>query len=192
MESKFFTFFAPYFNFIDSGKFFREPFKYLYMLIAGANIFFPLYILYDALDGGILDAPGKVLFLFILLWLIIAVAGLLSFQLWWNRKDKVIINAGPDFTATPAFAHFLQTAGEHLGSWCAAVGTLFGLITLVFEEAKALGRFLAEGPFGYLPIGPGVNGMLSSIIFGFICIVGFRVAAELLNARVTVANNSKK
>jgi hypothetical protein len=192
MESKFFTFFAPYFNFIDSGKFFREPFKYLYMLIAGANIFYPLYILYWALDENILDAPGKVLFLFILLWAVIAVAGLLSFQLWWNRKDKVIINAGADFTSTPAFAHFIQTAGEYLGSWCAVVGVLFGLITLVFEEASVLGKYLLAGPFSELPIGVGMNGILYSVIYGFVYIVFFRVLAEILNGIITIANNSKK
>ena len=34
MDNKFFTFIKPYLSYIDSGQFFRQPFSWLYMVMA--------------------------------------------------------------------------------------------------------------------------------------------------------------
>lgn len=190
MENKFFNFFQPYFDFIDSGKFFRTPFKYLYMLLAVVNLLFPLYVLYEALDNKIFDAPGKILFAFFLLWLILLVAGWLSFQLWWNRKDKVEQVSAPadDFVAIPVYSHFIQTFGEYIGSWIACVGTIFGIITVLFEGSDSLRSLLSIFPLGK----GGVETIVESLVTGFVIIVGFRVVAELLRGIVSIANNTKR
>jgi hypothetical protein len=190
-DSKFFTFIHPYLKQIDNGKFFRNPFSWLYILIAAANILFPLYMLYTAIDNNILDLPAKYSITFFLTWSVIAFAGWLSFQLWWDRKSKVVRTSGStdDFVATPVFSHFIQTLGEWLGSWIGAVGfliTLFGFIFLG-DDAKDLNReiglkFISSGPI-FLLLFP---------VIGFFIVVFTRFLAEMFRALASTANNTKK
>jgi len=88
MNSKFFTFIKPYLSYIDTGQFFRQPFSWLYAIMAVINLCLPFYIFYQAADNHIFDAPAKMVTLFLLVWLIIAFASWVSFQLWWDRKEE--------------------------------------------------------------------------------------------------------
>lgn len=81
-------------------------------------------------------ASFKLILAFILIWIIVAGLGWISFQLWWDRKDKVSTSSDEkdQFVATPVFSHFIQTMGEWLCVWIGIGGCLI----LVFT------RFLAE------------------------------------------------
>ena len=191
MDNKFFTFIKPYLAFIDSGQFYRNPFSWVYTIIAILNILFPIYLFYTAVDGGIFEKPAKFMVTFLLIWLAVAFASWLSFQLWWDRRTKVISTtvAGDDFVATPVFSHFIQTMGEWLGTWIGIVGFAVALFTTLL-----LGN---EGYFFSARIGvPFVqSGLLNIVImpiYGFFIIVFTRFLAEQFRALASIANNTKK
>jgi hypothetical protein len=190
MNNKFFTFIKPYLGYIDSGKMFRQPIGYVYMALAIINALLPLYILVEALDGNVFDLPGKVVVIFLILWIIIAIAGWISFQLWWDRKTKVNETSaeGDEFVAIPVYSHFVQTFGEWAGTWFAVVGFFFGIFTELVEESRMIGGFI---PGGFLR-GGGIESALISLVAGYLIIVLSRASAEMLRAIVSIANNTRK
>lgn len=53
MNNKLFAFFETVWSYIDTGKFYREPFRWLYAVIAVLNLLFPLYIIFLTIDSGL-------------------------------------------------------------------------------------------------------------------------------------------
>ena len=193
MDSKFFTFIKPYLAYIDNGKLFRKPFNWLYIIMALFNLYIPFYILYVAIDNGVFGSHGeaKVIFGFLLAWLIIAFACWIGFQLWWNRKDIVEkLSAEKDeFTATPPMSHFIQTLGEWLGIGLGLIGFLFGLLSIIAlgDVGKEISR---ESGIGFL--GAGIWSVILSPIYGFLIIAITRFWAEQIRVLITIAKNTKK
>jgi hypothetical protein len=190
MNNKFFTFIKPYLSYLDNGNLYRQPFSWLYIILAAVNLLFPFYVLYLAIDGHIFDMPGKFIFAFILFWLVLLFAGWLSFQLWWDRKENVLKTAtdGSRYPATPVVAHFIQTFGEWLGTWIAVVGFSFALIATIFLGSQA--SYLSSGLD--LPLNAGIASIILMPIYGFLIIVFSRLLAEQLRALVDIASNTKK
>jgi len=191
MDNKFFTFIKPYLSFIDNGHLYRKPFSWLYTLLAVVNLILPIYIFYKAVDNNIFDTPAKFVIVFLLVWLIIAFASWVSFQLWWDRKTKVTTTSveGDEFVATPVFSHLIQTLGEWLGTWIGIVGFSVALLTTIIlgDEANYLSYqigipFLKTG-FLFVVLMP---------IYGFLIIVGTRFLAEQFRALSSIANNTRK
>ena len=191
MENKFFTFIRPYLSFIDNGHFFRKPFSWLYTILAIVNLLIPIYVFYQASDYRIFDSPAKYVIVFLLLWVIVAFAGWVGFQLWWDRKSKIDMStaASDEFIATPALSHFIQTFGECIGTWIGLVGFGFALLTtfILGDEGYYLGRGLGI-PF----LETGWMAILRMPIIGFIIIVFSRFLAEQIKALSAIANNTKK
>jgi hypothetical protein len=190
MDNKFFTFIKPYLSFIDKGNLYRKPFNWLYIALAALNLLYPLYFLYIVIEGGILHWAGaKEIFFFIFIWLVIAVAAWVSFQIWWDRKDKIlnVTAEGADFPATPVISHFIQTFGEWFGTWFAIVGFGFSVFALIFFGMMDY----RSSPFD-LPIYPGIWGIILNPIIGFLIIVFSRFIAEQIRTLATIANNTKK
>lgn len=191
MENKFFTFIKPYLSFIDNGHLYRKPFSWLYTLLAVVNLILPIYIFYQAADNGIFDAPAKFIIVFLLVWIIIAFASWISFQLWWDRKSKVITTSseGDEFVATPVFSHLIQTIGEWLGTWIGIVGFSVALLTTLIlgDEGYYLSRQLGLGfmKTGFIFI-------ILMPIYGFLIIVATRFLAEQFRALSSIANNTRK
>ena len=52
MNNKLFTFLDPLLGYIDNGRFFREPFRWLYVIFAVLNLLFPIAILVKVIDMG--------------------------------------------------------------------------------------------------------------------------------------------
>ena len=189
MNSKYLEFYRPFLEYIDSGKFFRTPFSWLYAVLAGFNLLFPLVILYMAIDNHMFSAGASFVFAFLILWIVILIASWLGFQIWWNRRDVLIsqISYDADFIATPVYAHFVQTAGEWCGSWVAIVGAGAGLVASIFLPEGGLGNML---PIPFLSSG----GFLSVIIMpivGFLIIISSRFGAEMIRALAAIAINTK-
>ncbi|MBP6290036.1 MAG: hypothetical protein KA407_00195 [Spirochaetes bacterium] len=191
MDNKFFTFIKPYLSYIDNGLLYRKPFSWLYTLIAIINLVLPIYFLYQAIENNIFDFPAKFIILFLLIWIIIAFASWISFQLWWDRKSKVISisSEGDDFIVTPVFSHLIQTIGEWLGTWIGIVGFSVALLTtiMVGNEASPLLNLIGI-PF----VGTGFLFVILMPIYGFLIIVGTRFLAEQFRALTSIANNTKK
>jgi len=191
MSSKFFTFAKPYLSAIDHGHLFRRPFSWLYTLIAGLNLLFPAYIMYEAVDKRIFSAAGKYILVFVLTWIIILLASWISFQLWWDRKSKVTASSSEDdqFIATPVFAHFIQTTGEWLGTWIAIVGTGVALLASVILGSDA---YYFTRKIGIPFVETGIVFVVLMPIYGFLIITGTRFLAEQFKALASIANNTKK
>lgn len=187
MKEKLFTCIKPYLDYIDAGKLYKQPFCILYRVIAVLLGLFPLYLLYAAIDMGVFRSGAKMLIAFILIWLVLAVAGYLSFQLWWDRSEKVqqTSSTGDDFTATPVVSHLIQTSGEWLGSYMAVVGFCVSLIGWIF-----LGSDMSIP--GIPALNMGLMGLIYFPIAGFLTIVISRFTAELCRALVSIANNTRK
>jgi len=190
MQNKFFTFIAPYLSSIDDGKFFRKPLSWLYSLIALVNLVVPFFVL--VVFGRYFFRGGAIYFLgSVLVWLTIGGACWIGFQIWWNRKEKINLSSstGDDFIATPAFAHFIQTLGEWIGTLIGFLGFMFGIFSII-----ALGD-LIDYFSDFLGVGFINMGMFSVIIapvYGFLIIIITRFLAEQIRALVTIANNTKK
>lgn len=191
MENKFLTFIRPYLSFIDNGHFFRKPFSWLYTLLAIINLLIPINVFYQASDNRIFDSPAKYIIVFLLVWVIIAFASWVGFQLWWDRKSKINMasTAGDEFIATPALSHFIQTLGEWIGTWIGLVGFGFALLATIIlgDEGYYLGN-----SFGIPYLNTGWMAILSMPIVGFLIIVFSRFLAEQIKALSAIANNTKQ
>ena len=191
MDNKFFTFIRPYLSYIDNGHFFHKPFNWLYTLLAIVNLFIPIYVFYQASENNIFDSPAKFVIVFLLLWVIIAFAGWVGFQLWWDRKSKIDMSstAGDEFIATPALSHFIQTFGEWIGTWVGLVGFGFALLSSIILGAD--GDYLARNlDIPYL--NTGWLFVITMPIAGFLIIVFSRFLAEQIKALSAIANNTKQ
>lgn len=191
MKDLFFNFAKPYLEYIDKGKIYRDPFNWLYMLLGALNLVFPLYVFYLAIDNNIFDAGAKFVITFLLIWVVLAFAGWISFQIWWDRKDNVstISSDRDEFKATPVFSHFIQTFGEWMGTWIAIVGFGTALLATIFlgDEARMFTRAT-----GLDFLGTGFLSIFLMPVYGFLVLVGSRFLAELFRAIAAIANNTRK
>ncbi len=191
MDNKFLTFIKPYLSFIDNGHLYRKPFSWLYSILAIINLILPLYVFYMAVDNHIFDSPAKFIIVFLLVWIIIAFASWVSFQLWWDRKSKIIETSkeGDEFVATPVFSHLIQTIGEWLGTWIGIVNFGTALLTTIIlgDEGYYLSRQI-----GFDFIETGWLFIVLMPIYGFLIIVATRFLAEQFRALASIANNTRK
>lgn len=188
-DNKFFSFFDPVLKYIDTGKFFREPFRWLYAILAILNLLTPIVLLVMAINNDLFQyGGGRMIAAFILVWLVIAFVSWLGFQIWWNRREKVYAaaTAHDDFVAIPVFSHFIQTFGEWAGMFVGIGGALLTLIAAIFLNGDASMLRLPLVGSGAL-----INIVLHPI-YGFIIVVVTRAAAETFRALAAIANNTKK
>ncbi|WP_291529927.1 hypothetical protein [Bacteroides sp. UBA939] len=184
MKNKLFTFLNPLLGYIDNGHFFREPFRWLYVIFAVLNLLFPIFVLVQAINADFFKyAEGKIIFAFILIFIILCAGAWASYLFWMNRKDKLkeSIEEDNEFVAIPVVSHLTQTVGEWFGLYIGVIGTLCALIIFIFG-AKGVGSILPIpiGTFFLLPI------------YGFLVVVLARLVAELYRALAAIANNTKK
>ena len=191
VRSVFFSFIKPYLALIDSGKLFREPFGWFYMVFAILNLLFPFYMMYEMIKNGIFDAPFKLVIGILLIWLVIVLVCWISFQLWWDRKSKIstISAEGVDFIATPVYSHFIQTLGEWIGTAVAVVGFCGTLLAWMFLAGNDMG-FLELLPIDFDKLG--IAALIIFPIVGFFIIITSRFAAEQFRALAAIANNTRK
>ena len=181
MNNKLFTFLAPLLGYIDNGRFFREPFRWLYVIFAVLNLLFPIAILVKVIDTGFFKfAEGKAIFAFILIFIILCGGAWASYLLWMNRKNKLkeVIQEDNEFIAIPVVSHLTQTVGEWLGLYIGVVGTLCSLIIAL----------LAANELQYvMPVSTGIFFLMP--IYGFLIVVFARLLAELYRALATIPRN---
>ena len=185
-QTKFFRLFDGFINSMGHSNFFKKPLRWLYILFAFLNLLAPVYALFKFISNDLLNATGIG---GVMIWLVIAFAGWMGFQLWWNRKDKIdgYYKAGDDFFAIPLFSHYIQTIGEWLGITIAILGAGSSLVAWIFFSGErgnlSMGFPLPMQQFG-------IAGIIISPVLGFIIILAAKVAAELYRTFSAIANNT--
>jgi len=185
MKGIFFDFIKPGLNLVDNGSFFKRPFSWLYVVFAALNLLMPLFILYQAIQFKLFSGGFKFVIAFILMWIFVAAASWVGFQIWWNRKDKVLESSteSDEFVSTPVFTHFIQSLGEWLGSFIAIAGFGVALVSTIFGTGGLPGLDMLGGGFINIILAP---------LQGFLIIIVFRFIAEQARALVQIANNTRK
>jgi hypothetical protein len=180
----FFTFSGPYLDFLDKGKIFN----FIYIVMAVANLIIPFVVLYQVIDSGFFSYGAKYVFAFIFIWLSLVFSCWIGFQLWWNRRKKVINIGSSEFIATPIFSELLQTFGEWLGTMVGITGALGGLLASIFlgKDVNYLFRAIGMGFMQY-----GVLSVVIGPVIGFFIIIIFRFFAEQLRLLASLVNNTK-
>lgn len=185
-KNPFFIFSKPYLDFIGKGKIFG----FVYYIMAVINLFTPFGVIYMTIDSGVFRYVGaKYIFAIIFSWLVIAFASWIGFQLWWNRRAKVMNSASTEFIATTSFSEILQTYGEWLGTLFGIIGAGVGLIALIFLGNEANNLFGYIG-LDFMSFGPMV--IFIGPVIGFFIVIIFRFFAEQLRLFASLVNNTKE
>ncbi len=191
MDSKFFTFIKPYLAFLDKGDLFRKPFSWFYVFIGGLNLLIPVTVLIAAIKNDIFKFPASAIVLFLILMVFFIITGWINFQIWWDRKTKVLETSASndEFVATQAFSHFLQTAGESFGVWIGVIGFVFALLTTLFmsKDAYLFSRMLPD----FLFLKTGLFYIILAPVQGFLIVLFTRFLAEQIRVFASIANNTK-
>jgi len=182
----FFSFSGPYLDFIDKSKIFT----FVYYVMAIVNLILPFAILYKVIDSGFFKYVGaKYVFAFVLSWIVIVFASWIGFQLWWNRRKKIVNLETSDFGTTLIFCEIIRTSGEWLGTLIGIIGAGAGLLASIFLGNDVNDLFRMIG-MGYLSFGPLI--IIVGPIIGFSLIILFRFIAEQLRIFATIADSTRK
>ena len=174
MNNKLFTFLDPLLGYIDNGRFFREPFRWLYVIFAVLNLLFPIFILAKVIEMDFFKyAEGKLILAFILLFIILCAGAWGSYLLWMNRKNKLkeAIQEENEFIAIPVASHLTQTMGEWLGLYIGVIGTLCSVVIAIFaaNDVFAHARQQSCNALSASPVLPFLTSSIPTIIhiYGF-------------------------
>lgn len=187
-------------DYVGSTDFFRTPLSFFYLVIGVLNLAAPLYLGYDLLKGeslnvGLLDLPAKMAIVVTLYWIILLVAGWISFELWRSRVKRLPTAADDqdEFAATPLYAHLVRTSGEWLGLWVATVGFLGGGLMQLAMLTDMMERRDAEALMSALGLpSPGLALAIGAPIVGYLLVFSTRALAETISALTAVANNTRR
>jgi uncharacterized membrane protein len=190
---KFIDSLKSFLQYVDDGKFFRNPMKWLYGIIAIINIAAPIYLIVKAIDSGMFGyLGGWDIVVFIIAWLLLLAGFCLLGIFWWLRKDQISSQseAIAEFPATPVFAHFVRTFGEWLGLLTGGVMFVVVLVMFIlsgFKDGGSVSLFSS-----LLPFGSGIVSIIMMPVFGFIMILFFRFLSERIKVLVAIERNTKK
>jgi len=185
-EKKFFSFSRPYLDFIDKSKIYGL----IYFVMAVINLIIPFVILYQVIDSGIFRyLEAKFIFAFILSWIVVVFACWVGFQLWWNRRKRVVELGTTEFSATMIFSEILQTSGEWLGTLIGIIGAGAGLFAFIFlgNDLNEIFRMIGMRS---LALGPAV--IIAGPIIGFVIIILFRFLAEQLRLFASLVEHTRE
>jgi hypothetical protein len=188
-DNKFTGFIQPVLNLIDNGVIYRKGFWLLYLISAGAALLVPVLMMVGFISNGLFRAPVGVVVGIVFVWLALAFACWLGFQVFWNRMKKIdtLFKEGEDFIAMPLVADYIKTLGEY---YCLfLIGCIPGLVLLgIFAMfSDTLKYFIPLAALGiglvFASIGIGILGYLIMLLAKFF--------AESLAAFAAIANNTK-
>lgn len=191
MENKFFTFIRPYLALIDTEEGIVKANDWLHVIMAMANLFFPIYIFYQGLEFHIFQLDARPVSFFLLLWLLIVFISWVSFQLWMDRRAKIkaYIEENEGFTSTAIYAHLIRTMGEWLGTWIGFIGFIGPLLVATVFSAEAQ---IFTMLFGDSLVSLGVLSAMLMPIAGFLLILTTRYLAEFINLFPELVRNTHK
>lgn len=163
-------------NYVDSGKFFRQPVKFLYYLLSVVTFGLPI-----GLFGTMTDMwdwiSGKEIFMYILLIIAGLFIAICCCYLWIKRAGSLQLDASENsrFIAIPILANILQTMGEWAFVTVGAGGFIISLIYTIFGESSS--EF-------------GAAGIIILPAAGYLSCLFMRFLAESTMALAHIANNT--
>lgn len=196
---------TKFLSLIDSGKFFVQPMRWLYILFAVLS-FVPalitLYVMYEyGIDGTLKYASGWMKFsgyLFCFIFAIfVIVTAILMFYFWMNRSHAVsqVVKEGDQIVAMPVWAHLVQSTFESWGVYISIIpstGAALFYIWGIFTGFKAINYYTTVGEFFKTLF----VGLLVLALFAFICLlVGYVIIliahyiGESIRVRAQIAND---
>ena len=190
-EYSFFLHFSkPYSDAIDNGTFFQKPTSWIYTLIGLLCLLGPLVVAVQAINNSFFDLEGEYVFMGLLFWVIYSLVSLISFQIWMNRKNKLLeLDGSKGFLVTTIMANIISTAGECYGVVVGIMGFFASLCSLLFDEF----RFITREFSGLLPFGEiGLVGLVLFPVVGYTIVISFRFVSELIMGIAQIARNTAK
>ena len=186
----FLHFSKPYSDAIDNGTFFQKPISWLYTLIGSFFLLMPLVIAAAAIDDNFFNAPEKYILIGLLFWAIFSLVCLTFFQIWINRKNKLLkLDGSKGFLATTIMANIISTTGECYGVAVGILGFFASLFSLFIDEMGYLTSQFSEFiPFGEI----GLVGLILFPILGYTMVISFRFFSELIMGVAQIARNTAK
>ena len=186
-ESSFFLNWSkPFIDSIDNGDFFKKPASWLYSLNGISFLLIPLVIAFQAFDNYFFDAQGKYVLVGFLFWIILTLICLVCFQIWINRKNKLLnLDGSRGFVATKIMADIISTSGECYGVIVGVLG-FFTVLFSLFTEINLMREL------DFLPFGAGVMGIIAFPVAGYFIIIATKFLSEFISAIATIARNTAK
>lgn len=170
-------------KYVDSGNFFRHPFKWLYYILGALNIFIPISLIKATSDYSHY-LSGKAMTCMILLIIISIPFAFFAAMLWIKRGNNFNNDAshGSRFIAIPLVANLIQTTGEWLGYFMGVGGFISVLLALLFGGKEL--EYVIPGSINFASL-------IVMPIIGFLIILVFRFLAESWLALASIANHTR-
>lgn len=170
-------------EYVDSGRFFRNPFKWIYYIIGVANFAVPFMMITQLINNS-KWMYGKMISMLVLLAIFALVLAFVACYWWIKRGNSLALDAkdGSRFVAIPMISNITQTAGEVVGLWVGVYGFIIVLLALLFTNSYET----HELTFGY-----GIWGLLIFPVLGYLIVLFSRFLAELYLALASIANNTR-
>ncbi|MCR4852612.1 MAG: DUF4339 domain-containing protein [Prevotella sp.] len=177
---------------IDTGRFFREPMRWIYIVIGILATIGCLISIISLIGSGAFKYQT---FYSILASLALIVIGVFVFLFWINRskrlKDTVQVN--DEIVAIPLVAHFIQSLGECVGIIFGTVLAVMAFLLPLLAGGSAAHMFREIIPFSAgSPLIISVLGAIFCVIYGFLIILVAHFWAEMMLAVASIANNVKR
>lgn len=165
-------------RYIDNGKFFREPMKWLYILCGIIPFLITAYFLYQFIDEAhfiyrYINAWSKITLTFgvLLAFVYALVLDYLGLVFWINRSKQINeqVREGDQIIALPVLAHFVKTLGEGFGTFASL--QVVGVYAIMYI-CMMLNGF--DGMAGH-----GFEGFMKALFYGLLIFLGIVVGACL-------------
>lgn len=173
------------FNYVDDGSFFRNPLRWVYIVLGGLGALLCLVLCIFAVVG-MADSfgGGSMIPFYILIVLGLLALGGVTFLFWLKRSRNVVATSEPEdeIFVIPIIAHIVQCIGEISGLRTAVLGVIFFFFPIFAPLGMGIIQYLVL-PFVFL---------ILFIVAAYLRVVLFRFFAETLNAKAITANSAKK
>lgn len=172
----------PLFDYIDSGKLFRQPIQWLYYAL---GVVFAIFMLYSISLTSVMFKIGGIAIV-VAVFIIILMIALSAFSVlyWFKRGNDVRIDTpmGARFVAIPVIANIVRCFGEYVGIVMAVSGVFIGVFAGIFWLfSKELQYIMYICPFILIVVGP---------VVGYLHLLINRYISETMLAIASIANDT--
>lgn len=172
----------PLFDYIDSGKLFRQPIQWLYYAL---GVVFAIFMLYSiSLTSDMFKIGGIAIVVAVFIIILMIALSAFSVLYWFKRGNDVRIDTpkGARFVAIPVIANIVRCFGEYVGIVMAVSGVFIGVFAGIFWLfSKELQYIMDICPFILIVVGP---------VVGYLHLLSNRFLSEFMLAIASIANDT--
>lgn len=172
----------PLFDYIDSGKLFRQPIQWLYY---AQGVVFAIFMLYSiSLTSYMFKIGGIAIVVAVFIIILMIALSAFSVLYWFKRGNDVGIDTpkGARFVAIPVIANIVRCFGEYVGIVMAVSGVFIGVFAGIFWLfSKELQYIMDICPFILIVVGP---------VVGYLHLLFNRFISEMMLAIASIANDT--